>query len=106
MATLGKIEDELEQLYAKRWTDRELMAKSRLWKVLYDSFLSRYVPPGGAVLDIAAGFCDFINNVRAGRRVAIDLNPQMARRAAPGVETYLTSLERMGDVLGPESIDL
>jgi SAM-dependent methyltransferase len=106
MATLGRIEDELEQLYANRWTERERSAKSQLWKVLYDSFLSRYVPADGAVLDIAAGYCDFINNVRAARRVAIDLNPEMARMAAPGVETHLTSLERMAAVLEPESIDL
>jgi SAM-dependent methyltransferase len=106
MATLGKIEDGLEQLYANRWTERERLAKSQLWKVLYDSFLSRYVPPGGAVLDIAAGYCDFINNVRAARRVAIDLNPEMTRMAAPGVETHLATLERIADVLEPGSIDL
>jgi SAM-dependent methyltransferase len=106
MATMGKLEDNLEQLYANRWTERERSAKTRLWKVLYDSFLSRYVPPEGAVLDLAAGYCDFINNVRAARRVAIDLNHEMARMAAPGVETHLTALERIAEVLEPESIDL
>ena len=106
MATSGRIEGDLERLYANRWTGRERAAKSELWKVLHDAFLSHYIPPEGAVLDLAAGYCDFINNVRSARRVAIDLNPEMARMAAPGVETHVTSLERMGDVLEPESIDL
>jgi SAM-dependent methyltransferase len=77
-----------------------------LWKVLCDAFLARYVPTDGTVLDIGAGYCNFINNVRAVRRIAIDVNPETVRRAAPGVEVHLVPLERVGTVLDPESIDL
>jgi SAM-dependent methyltransferase len=106
MVLSPRSEGRLEELYAKRWTEPELAAKSRLWKLFCDSFLARYVPAEGTVLDIGSGYCDFINNIDAARRIAIDVNPETARRAAPGVEVHLTPLEQLCSVLEPESIDL
>ncbi|MBQ7221418.1 MAG: class I SAM-dependent methyltransferase [Synergistaceae bacterium] len=47
------------------------------------------------VLDLAAGYCDFINNIAApktgqvrGRRIAVDLNPDVKRHAADFVEVH------------------
>jgi SAM-dependent methyltransferase len=60
--------------------------------------IARYVledaPGAEAVLELGAGYCDFINQVVAKTRVAFDLNPEMARFAAPGVEL------RVGDCRG------
>jgi SAM-dependent methyltransferase len=58
------------------------------------------------VVDLGAGYCGFINSVRAARRVALDLNPDTAAAAEPGVEVHLAPIERVDDVLGPESADL
>ena len=100
------LEAALGPLYAGRWSGEECAAKSRLWKVLCDHFLARYVPEGGTVVDLGAGYCGFINSVRAARRVALDLNPDTAAAAEPGVEVHLAPIERVDDVLGPESADL
>jgi len=58
----------------------------------------RYVladaPGARAVLELGAGYCDFINQVEAPLRIAFDLNPEMAKFAAPGVEL------RVGDCRG------
>jgi SAM-dependent methyltransferase len=58
----------------------------------------RYVladaPGAQVVLELGAGYCDFINQVAAPTRVAFDLNPEMARFAAPGVDL------RVGDCRG------
>jgi SAM-dependent methyltransferase len=96
----------LGPLYAGRWTDAEIQAKTRLWKVLCDRFLARYIPPEGTVVDLGAGYCQFINNVRAARRIAIDLNPDILAKAAPGVEVHLGPLERLGERIDPESVDV
>ena len=106
MVVSERYEARLEQLYANRWSEREKAAKSRLWKLLCDSFLARYVPVDGTVLDLGAGYCGFINNIRAVCRIAIDVNPETIRSAAPGVKVHLVPLERMGTVLDPESVDL
>jgi SAM-dependent methyltransferase len=48
--------------------------------------LARYIPRDAAVLELGAGYCDWINNVRAARRVALDIWPGLPAFAAPGVE--------------------
>lgn len=106
MAVPGRIEGALDRIYARRFPLPDRAARSDLWATLCRAYFDRHVPRDGAVLDVGAGYCDFINNVRAARRIAIDLNPDTARAAAEGVEVFTLSLERMGEVIEPESIDL
>jgi SAM-dependent methyltransferase len=44
------------------------------------------IPRGGAVLELGAGYCHFINNVDAKRRIALDAGPITPEYAKPGVE--------------------
>jgi SAM-dependent methyltransferase len=99
-------EDEIQRLYAARFSERSRASKARLWSVLYDAVLSKYVPADATVVDLGAGFCDFINSVRARRRIAIDLNPDTRRHAAEGVEVFAVPLDRLDDVVEPASVDV
>jgi len=56
-----------------------------VWRVLND-YLAPWIPPGGRVLELGAGYCHWINGVRAASRVAVDLWPELPRHTAPGVE--------------------
>ena len=103
---LGALEGGLDRLYAGRFSNRDRQQKVLLWQTLCRSFFDRYVPGDGAVLDVGAGYCDFINHISAARRVAVDLNPDTAGCAAPGVEVFQHPLERVDEILAPESIDL
>jgi len=78
--------DNLDQLYQQRFPERELAQKNAIWKVLCADFFQRYVDVGGTVVDIGAGYCEFINNIRASRKIAVDLNPDVRRFAAADVE--------------------
>ncbi|WP_422928484.1 class I SAM-dependent methyltransferase [Singulisphaera sp. PoT] len=104
--TPTRIDSALDRIYAARFSEGERRAKARLWKTLYRSFFRRYIPADGTVLDVGAGYCDFINQVEARRRIAVDLNPDTVRTADAGVEVFTLTLERMGDVIAPESVDL
>ena len=77
--------EQLEALYRHRFPERELARKQAIWQVLCRRFFSRYVQPSGTVVDIGAGYCEFINNIPAAQRIAVDLNPEVKRFAAPGV---------------------
>ena len=101
-----KLESRLDNLYARRFPDAERRAKARLWRILCDAFFSRYVPEDGCVLDLGAGYCEFINNVRARRRIAVDVNPATAEYAAPGIEVHRVALASVASVVAPESVDL
>lgn len=96
----------LDRLYARRSSATDHWVRLRTWGVICDAFLRRYIPPDGVVLDVGAGHCEFINQVAAHRRIAVDLNPETARRAAPGVEVHSIPLEKIGEVIEPGSVDL
>jgi SAM-dependent methyltransferase len=51
------------------------------------------VKPTDTVLDLGAGFCEFVNHAVARRRIAVDLNPETATCAAPGVEVRASSAD-------------
>jgi SAM-dependent methyltransferase len=106
MAAPGRIEDALDRIYENRFPSSERAERSKLWETICRSFFDRYVPRDGTVLDVGAGYCDFINNVRARHRLVVDLNPDTVGAAAEGVEVFTLPLERLGEAIGPDSIDL
>jgi SAM-dependent methyltransferase len=102
----GDLNAELDRLYAARFHDDERESKARLWRVICQEYFSRYVSGDACVLDVGAGYCDFVNNISARRRIAVDLNPDTKRFAAPGVEVHQLPLERLSEAVEPETVDL
>lgn len=66
--------------------------RSRLWFVL-TRYLEKLVPitPDSAVLDVGAGYCDFINQVRAKEKHAIDASPLLVSSAAKDIVCHVGS---------------
>jgi SAM-dependent methyltransferase len=89
--------DRLEILYTNRFGDVSEQRQD-IWQVLCSDFFQAWVPPTATVLDLAAGHCEFINNIRAARRIAVDLNPDVRRRAEAGVETYVQRSDRLESI--------
>lgn len=80
--------EQLRRLYARRF-DPDARFRVAMWSVLCTDFFTRYVRPDDTVLEVAAGHCEFINQIPAGRRIALDLNPDVRRHAGPGVEVIV-----------------
>lgn len=95
--------ERLRALYHNRFSG-EAEQRSDIWEVLCRDFFQKWVPTDSVVLDVAAGHCEFINNIRAGRKIAVDLNPDVEMRAAAGVETHVCRSDDMA-VLGDASVD-
>lgn len=95
----------LQAMYRHRFDDAARSRVDVFWDVLFREFLGTEVAGAAAVLDLGAGSCDFINRVRAPRRIAVDLNPDTVTRAAPGVEVVSASSTDMS-VLADGSVDL
>jgi SAM-dependent methyltransferase len=96
---------ELEKLYHQRFPDAALAQKHAIWKVLCDDFFSRHVKASDTVVDIGAGYCEFINNIRAARKIAVDLNPDVRRFAAPDVRVINESCTAIRE-LDSDSVDV
>ena len=78
---------DLTAIYANRFADRET-SREELWRTLVDAYFQQFVGPDDTVLDLAAGYCEFINTVQCGTKIAVDLNPAVKSRAAEGVRVY------------------
>jgi SAM-dependent methyltransferase len=91
--TLGG--DALARLYDWRFPASERPHRDRLWRVLVECRLQRYVQDHEAVLDYGAGSGGFINHVRARRRVAVDLSPQLPKEVGTGVEALVGGVEQL-----------
>lgn len=96
---------QLARLYQARFSDAEVRAKDRVWSILCRDFFSRYVKRSDRVLDVAAGYCEFINHIECATKVALDANPDVARYAAPGVTVVVGDCRDM-TALPAESFDV
>lgn len=94
----------LQTLYSNRFGAEEAQ-RTDLWRVLCADFFQRWVPREATVLDLAAGHCEFINNIDARRRLAVDLNPDVKLRAAAGVEALIARSDEL-DEIADGSIDV
>jgi SAM-dependent methyltransferase len=75
-----------------------------VWKALWTYFFRHRIRPTDCVLDLGCGYGDFINNVEAGRRLALDLWDQMPFHVAPGVEAHVGPATRL-DWIADGSVD-
>lgn len=89
--------EDLQVLYANRFGHEEEQ-RTDLWQALCSDFFQKWVPEDSVVLDVAAGHCEFINNIRAGRKIAVDLNPDVKVRAAADVETHHQRSDAMTEI--------
>lgn len=63
-----------------------------LWSSLWRYRFGRMVHPDHCVLDLGAGYCNFINAAVARRRIAVDAWSGFPVHAAPGVERHVGSV--------------
>ena len=76
-------ERQLQRIYSARFSGNAEY-RTKVWKVLV-TYFSRWFPGADAMLDLGAGYCEFINNVPARIRYAMDLNPDVHQLASRDV---------------------
>jgi ubiquinone/menaquinone biosynthesis C-methylase UbiE len=72
-----------ESLYSHRF--KNILEKEKIWKVLVSDFFQNFISKRAIVLDVAAGYCEFINNIECSKKFALDLNPQIKKYARKDV---------------------
>ena len=87
----------LQSAYARRFAGQE-RRRTQMWDILARSFLNRWITPNDSVLDLGAGYCEFINSVEAKNRFAIDVNPSTRIHATSGVTVITQDVSNPWDV--------
>jgi len=73
------IETELSKIYHRRFA-RTAAYRDKVWAVLTRTFFNRWIKTDSTVLDLGCGYGEFINNVAAAKKFAMDLNPDAAKQ--------------------------
>jgi SAM-dependent methyltransferase len=94
----------LEAIYERRFGP-DIKFREQMWSVLCQEFFQRFIPPTSSVVEIGAGYCEFINHIQAGRKIAVDLNADTQRHANADVEVLSTSSTDLS-ALADGSVDI
>jgi SAM-dependent methyltransferase len=84
----------LQRIYKKRFTGLESY-RNEVWGVLVSKFFRQWINPDHTVLDLGCGYGEFINNIPAATKYAMDLNPTAQERLASDITLFQQDCSRL-----------
>jgi ubiquinone/menaquinone biosynthesis C-methylase UbiE len=81
------VKDYVLSIYADRF-DKDVEKRDVMWKILCKDYFQKYIKESDTVLDLAAGYCEFINNINCKKKIALDLNEKTKHMANKDVEVF------------------
>lgn len=91
--------EQLSDLYRNRFAESELARKNDIWKVLCADYFQQFIQPSDTVVDLACGYGEFINNIQAGQRIAVDLNTDAMKFLGSDITFHHKNVLEFGSVL-------
>jgi SAM-dependent methyltransferase len=76
-----------------------------MWKILCSDFFQEFIPQEAVVLEIGAGYCEFINNIQARKKIAVDLNEDTRLYANDEVKVHICSSKDLSKI-NSNSVDV
>jgi SAM-dependent methyltransferase len=98
--------NQLATLYRHRFSDAELQSKNQIWRVLCQDFFQKYIRTDDVILDLGCGYGEFINNIIAGKKHGLDLNPDTPQYLSGDVEFHDTSAASLSKVASANYFDV
>ena len=95
--------NDLSDLYSFRFPKEELERKNAIWRVLCADFFQQYVNINDTVVDIACGYGEFLNNISAKRRIAVDLNTDSRGFLHSDIEFHQTNALALNQIINEEA---
>jgi SAM-dependent methyltransferase len=74
----------LKEQYQLRFSELQEY-REQVWQILCASYFSRFIHHDAVILDLGAGWGEFVNHIKAGRKYAMDLNPATPEHLADGI---------------------
>ena len=96
---------QLSQIYRHRFSSEARQEKDAIWRVLCQHFFQRYIPTNATVLDLGAGFCEFLRHIECQERIAVDLNEDVKLFAPQGTKILNSPAHQLSG-LAENTIDI
>lgn len=96
----------LDSFYATRFPEADRDAKDAIWRVLCPHFFQRYVKADDVVVDIGAGFGEFLRHIRCGTRIAVDVERLSGRKLPPGTQELFAPSHELSAHVPASSVDV
>jgi SAM-dependent methyltransferase len=89
---------DVAKIYGARFLETGLAKRNRVWQTLCKYYFQKYIPPHAAVLDLACGYGEFINNIVADQKFAVDLNRDAPRYLGKDVRFFNKVASDLSDI--------
>lgn len=89
----------LSELYKIRFAEKELPRKNAIWRVICNEYLQNFVKPTDTVVDVACGYGEFLNNIHANKKIAVDLNADAKAFLDADVEYFQCEATNLSSVV-------
>lgn len=93
-----------KKLYEKRFS-KSAEYRGKVWQVLIDNWFSKWIPDNVTILDLGCGWGEFINQIEAKKKYAIDLNADAKKHLNDDVHFMNQKCSDKWDV-ADESLDI
>jgi SAM-dependent methyltransferase len=95
---------ELSNLYKNRFAKEMLKRKNEVWREIAN-FMQKFVKESDTVLDIACGYGELVNNIKANKKIAVDLNEDSQLFLNEDVMFFCANINDLHSVIN-EGIDV
>lgn len=103
------VNKDMQKRYNNRFGVKEKERKNAVWEEIC-VYLSSFLKREGkikSIVDVAAGYCDFINNINCVcRKYAVDLNPDIKKYADKDVVPIVDSIDNLNKYFQKDSVSL
>jgi len=97
---------DLSKIYDTRFNNTGLLKRDRVWKAICTTYFQKLIPETSSVLDMACGYGEFINNIKAKEKYGADLNPDAPNYLNSDVVFYHTPATDLLDLIARGSLDI
>jgi ubiquinone/menaquinone biosynthesis C-methylase UbiE len=98
-------EEGLKKLYEVRFSQAELERKNLIWKMMCQHYFQKLIRSDAIVLDMACGQGEFIRNIEAAGKIAVDINDSVERNLPGDIRFIRAPADAMTPVAS-ESVDV
>ena len=88
-----------DSIYNQRFSSKEDQTRSAVWKILCSEFFNKYVLPTHTVVDLGAGDGHFVSNIKAAKKIAVDISPHVKELEKKGIDVVQSAATEFADKL-------